>query len=400
MRYDRYAYLEEANEIGTAASGGAADAAGAVAPAGAETATTAADVKSDAMADAISQGLGYTEKPPGTEGATAGQTPEEKAAAKAAADTQAAEALAVKQRDEKAAAGDPDAIKAKQDAEAKAKAEAAKPKDLKTLELTEADKRVMKGKTAERYNEVLTIAKAERVRAETAERNAVALSGSRDAILSVLKETNTTQEDLGNLLEFNRLLKSGKPEDMETALKVVTNQRLALLKALGREGDGHDPLTEFADLLQDVEDQKITRERALELAAVRKRDAITQANSDATSRAQQSEQQRKDAHVKAVNDGLASIDTWTAGIAKADIDFKAKEAILLPRIEGIIRAYPPNLWLQTIKTVYDSIVVTKAAPPLPNSGNTPLRPSGAKPGGPAPTTMNEAIDQGLGYAKT
>jgi len=401
MKLRYWVYRDETGDTGDTGGGGGTSGAPAAGEgtqgtdAGGEGATSATAPKS--MLEALDAGLGYKTGEDG--GGTGAAKPQQSAEEKAAADDKAAEEAAIKERDEKAAKGDPGAIKAKQDAEAAAKAEAAKPKDLKALELSEADKKVMKGKTAERYNEVLGIAKAERTRAETAEGQVKALAVSRDAILGVLKETNTTQEDLGNLLEFNRLIKSGQPADMETALKIVTNQRLALLKALGREGDGHDPLTEFPDLAQEVEDQKITRERALELAAVRKRDAITKANAEAQQRGKQSAQQKHDAEVKAQQDGLASIESWSAQVAKTDIDFKAKEAILLPKITEIVKNNPPDSWLKTIKLAYSMIVVQKASSALPKTGDQPLRASGAKAGNAAPTSMQEAIDQGLGYAK-
>lgn len=398
MKLRYWVYRDEAGENGDQGGGDGTQGAPTGEGKAVEGAPNAEAPKS--MLEALDAGLGYKagEDGGGTHGAMVGK-PVQTAEEKAVADTKAAADAAIADRDKKAAAGDPDAIKAKAIAEAAAKAEAAKPKDLKTLELSEADKRVMKGKTAERYNEVLGIAKSERVRAENAERTATALAGSRNAILDVMKETNTTQEDLGNLLEFNRMLKSGQPADLERALAVVTNQRLYLLKTLGREGDGFDPLTEHPDLLQEVEDQKITRERALELVAVRKRGAIDKANSDARSKAAQGQQQAQEATRKAIDTGLSSIEAWSAGVAKTDIDFKAKEAILLPRITEIVQSYPPHLWLQTIKTVYASIVVPKAGALLPKTGEQPLRASGARAGNAAPTSMQEAIDQGLGYAK-
>lgn len=287
---------------------------------------------------------------------------------------------------------DPEAAKAKAEAEEKAKADE-KPKDLKSLELTTDEKKAVSVRTQQRFNEVLGIAKTERAGREAAEQREAVLAQSRDAILGVLRETNTSDQDLAQLLEFNRLTKTQRPEDLEAALQIVSAQRLHLLKALGREGDGHDPLKEHADLLSDVEDQKITRERALELVAARRRAMIQQASER---RGHQEQSQTRQAQ-EVQESALAKIDSWSAQMAAGDLDFKAKEAILLPKIQQIVREYPPNLWLTTIKTAYEMIAVPKSAPAT--SGPKPLRPSGAKPGGAAPATMEEAINQGLGYGK-
>lgn len=410
-------YQEEADDGTTGAGGGAtttttttpadgaaapADGSAAAAPAGGEKKVDGAP-KVDPMVAAIDAGLGYE---PGKDGkkdapaagttkAPVGETPE----AKDAREKKEAEEKAIKERDEKAAAGDPEAIKAKAAADAKAKIEAAKPKDLKTLELKPEEKAAMKAATAARYNEVLAIAKSERAAREAAEAKIGPLAQSRDAILGVLKETNTSDEDLVQLLEFNRLTKTGRPEDLNAALAIVNAQRGNLMKALGKKGDDYDPLNEpgNADLKKKVEDQSITEDVALELAASRRAAALTRAGEAKGEQARQAQEQINQAHAK----GLAAVEGWCAQVARTDIDYNAKETILLPKIDQIVATYPPHLWLPTIKQAYELIVVQKApAQPPAGGGNQPLRPSGAKPGNAAPTSMAEAIDQGLGYVKT
>jgi hypothetical protein len=65
-------------------------------------------------------------------------------------------------------------------------------------------------------------------------------------------------------------------------------------------------------------------------------------------------------------------------------------------LEGVLKEYPPNLWLPTLKRLYAGIAVEKA--PAVGGGSKPLRPTGARPGAKAPSTMLEAINTGLGYA--
>ena len=378
-------YQDETSDEGTGDAGGGAPAGEGGEGAGTESAAQPAGEPKD-MLEAINRGLDKK-----TDAAPVLLAEEQAAADAKAAEDKAAEELAAK-----VAAGDPAAIAAKAAADAKAAEDAKKPKDLKTLELTPEDKRVMKGKTAERYNEVLTIAKTERARAEAAETRAAQSDQAREAILGVLEQTHTSDDDLVQLLEFNRLTKTGKPEDLKAALGVVNAQRAHLMKALGVAGDGYDPLQEHPDLLKDVEDQKITQERALEIVANRRAEALRKAGE---SKANASAEQTRLAQEEQTS-AISAIEKWGMEKARTDIDYKAKEPTITARIEQIVRDYPPKLWLKTIENVYAAIVVSKPAAAANVGGGKPLRPSGAKPGGAAPTSMEEAISQGLGYAKT
>lgn len=391
MFLKRGPYFEEeaGGEQGAPAGGEFAPGAAGLPAPGEQIVPAETQVKPADMLAEIDKGLKYAEKTPVL-------TPEEKTAA----DAKTAEEKAVKERDAKALAGDPAAVQAKQEAERKATEEAKKPKDLKALELTDAEKKAFPASTQKRISELLTISNTERTRAETAESQVKVLAQSRDAIMGVLQETKTSDQDLAQLLEFNRLVKTGDPASLEQALAVVNHHRVNILKALGREGDGYDPLAQHADLQKELAENSITRARALEIAGARQREATANAQRDQGQRTHQAEQQRQQEHQRALDTGLQSIDQWVAKISTSDIDFKAKEDILLTKIDGIIKQYPPNLWLPTIEAVYSAIAVHKAPAPLPSVGNnSPLRSSGAKPGSPAPTNMMEAISGGLGYGK-
>jgi len=220
------------------------------------------------------------------------------------------------------------------------------------------------------------------------------LSDAREAIVSVLEETHTSDEQLGQLLEFNRLVQTG---DYESALKVVNAQRTALLKSLGREEPGVDLLSEFPDLVQDVEDEKIDRKRALELAGSRRAQAVAAAR-ERERRGQEDAKSEREREFTAQRDRAANeIDEWTKELARTDVDFKAKEAKLLEQSDSVFKNYAPRDWLKTLKIVYSNMSVSKPAA-LPGTKDGPLRPSGARPGTPAPGSMKEAIDQGLGYS--
>jgi len=272
-------------------------------------------------------------------------------------------------------------------------------KSAAELDLKPEEKKALHSKTQARFAEVITTLKAHEQTLSKQAGEAKVLREGRDAILGVMKDTNTTQDQLSGYLYFNQLLQSGNPKDLESALQMVERQRLGLYKALGREpeGGGLDLLADFPDLKKQVEEEEITRAAALEISGARRekagRDAAAQRQQQQQRTQHQSVEQNKQAGEKA----LKEIGEWTAGLAKTDLDYKAKEDKLLVKLDEVLKEYPPNKWLSTLKLLYDGIEITNAAP-AGGSQNRPLRPSGAKPGAKAPASMLDAINQGLGYA--
>lgn len=266
---------------------------------------------------------------------------------------------------------------------------ALKPEELKALG----------AKTGQRFTEMIgTLKSHEGTIAKQGETIKV-LSEARDAILGVLQDTGTTQEQLGGYLEFNRLLHSSAAKDLEAALGMVESQRAAIYKALGREPKGGDLdlLAEFADLQQKVADGQITREDALELANGR-REKAARDSAEQRQQQQQRQQTQTEAQAKqAADNAVKEIEKWTASLAKDDLDYKAKEDKLLSKLDGVLKEYPPNQWLSTLKLLYDGIEITKA-PAGAGGSSKPIRPSGVRPGAKAPNSMLDAINQGLGYA--
>jgi hypothetical protein len=276
---------------------------------------------------------------------------------------------------------------------------APKPKTAVELDLKPEERKALHPKTQARFTEMISALKAhEGTIAALTETNNT-LTEARDAILGVLEETHTTQDQLGAYLEFNRLLQSKDPKDLESALGMVEEQRAALYKVLGREPEsgGLDLLAEFPDLQRQVDDSEITRAAALEIANGRRE----RAQRDAETRRQQQQQQQKTQSVEqqkqAANKALKDIEAWTTQVSKTDLDYKAKEDKLLSRVDGVLKSYPPSQWLPIMRLLYEGIEIQRAQAPS-GKRQQPLRPSGAKPGAKAPTSMLEAINQGLGYA--
>lgn len=265
-------------------------------------------------------------------------------------------------------------------------AEAPKPKSATELDLKPEERKALGAKAQARFTEVITTLKARETEIATLNEQIKPLAEARDGIVSILEETKTTSDQLSAYLEFNRMLQSENPKELEAALSMVEAQRAALYKALGKEGDGIDLLADFPDLQSDVEEARITRERALELAQGRREKAA----GDARAKQQQRNQQTATQVQQARENALTDITGWTNGLSKSDLDYKAKEERLLEQVDEVIKNYPPDKWLSTLKLLYGGITVQKQVS-QPNKGEQPLRPSGAKPGAKAPQNMYEAM---------
>jgi len=221
-----------------------------------------------------------------------------------------------------------------------------------------------------------------------------------ETIKSALEESKTDADDLAQLLNFNYLIKSERFED---ALAIIEEYRGNLLKYLGREAPGYDPLDQHQDLKQQVDDGDMSRAAALEV--VRARAVESRARADQERQAQ-SRQQSEQA-VRTREQGLEAIKQWEMQMAASDPAFSQKASILESRIKDIITRFPPSQWAQAMALAYEGITVPASqgggAPrrtfqrDVP-SGDDTLRPTGGRrPGGPAAKSMLEALSTGLGY---
>ncbi len=277
--------------------------------------------------------------------------------------------------------------------------QAPKLKTAAELDLKPEEKKALHTKTQARFAEVISTLKAHETTIAQQAEQVKTLTEARDAIIGVMRDTQTTQDELGSYLEYNLLLKQGTVQSLNRALEVVNQHRTAILQALGKEEPGVDLLADFPDLAEDVSESRLTRERALEIAQGR-RDKVAREQASREQQERQRAQTQTAAQRKQEQDAaLVELEKWTASLAKTDLDYKAKEDKLLAKVDGVIKKYPPNLWLSTLQMMYEGIEVQKAPASPGGKQQTPLRPSGAKPGGAQPKDMLEAINQGLGYAK-
>ena len=299
--------------------------------------------------------------------------------------------------EEKAAAEAAAKKKADDDAKAQEKKDldAVKGKQAKDFVLSPEEKKALGAKAQQRFHELTTYAKQQEGIARNATAKVEQLTGQAQAataLVEVLEEHHCSPDDLKALLHYNKLFRTG---DMEGALRFINGTRNMILKRLNREEPGVDLLKDHPDLSAKVEANEMSREAALEVVKGRNATAAEEArqnrerqNNDASN--QQAERQER---------ALAMIDKWSRGKKATDIDYAKKEAIILPKLKGILAKYPPSHWQQAIDDAYESIVLTKEPKPAnEEGGGKPLRPSGGSGGNKVPGSAEEAIAQAVGVS--
>lgn len=341
------------------------------------------------MLEAIKEGLAPDEgAEPGTKKSPAKavdksqMTATERAAADAA-EKKALEAKALADLKKRAEAGDA-AAKAELEKRDGAKLKGKKADDFV---LTPEEKKVLGPKAQARFHELHKYAKTKEGEVLQLQGKYATLETARDELMQAFQAYKVTPEDIKALFGYNKVVKEGR---LEEALKMIEATRAALLRSLGREAPGVDLLKDFPDLAKKVEDQEMTREAGLEVARARRDKAAREAADAQRQQQDRGTQQIQQRRQK----GEADIAAWATKMAKEDIDYAAKEEKVLARVAGVVRRYPPELWLPTLQEIYDSIEVVKQAG---ERGHQPLRPSGAKGGPKQPADMKDAIAQGLGY---
>lgn len=199
----------------------------------------------------------------------------------------------------------------------------------------------------------------ERIRQVFSERKQ--LESDINEFKSLITDTKMSPEEFAQTLEFGRLMNSGDEKDLRVAFEMVENQRAILAQRLGVKAPGVDLLAGHDDLKQAVENMEITEDRALELAKYRKQDAQKQQQVQAQQQAAQSQEQ----YQRTIQQAAAQMEAYLGTRAmEADSPSKLKainEHFKNPaNLQAFVSTYQPDQWVNTLKLMYDNIVVPKA----------------------------------------
>lgn len=208
--------------------------------------------------------------------------------------------------------------------------------------------------------------------------------------LTVVKSAGSPDQ-FGRALQYLHDVNEGSPESLERAYTAMKGELEVLAKALGKPAPGFDPLEAHPDLKAEVEDERITKERALEIAEARSRAKVAEVHGT-----RKTESQTRQAQVATAVEELKALGVE---LQKSDPHFKAKYERLELAINEIVETRPPSEWAARVRTAYErvpapAVAATPAAPRVPNA----LRPGGS-PGGAAvtkpPANVLEAVEEGM-----
>ena len=260
--------------------------------------------------------------------------------------------------------------------EVEVKPEEAKPED------DEAPPEGISKKAQERFQRLVSKVKEK-------DEELTTLRTNLDGIRKVMQDTGASPEDFSMAFDYLKAIRSGNMDQVGQILQAQIKQyQLATGKQLGVV----DPLSDFPDLRQRVDGYQMTEEAALEIARMRAVQREQQQSIQQTQQRQQSEFAVQQTRQAAINEINQIGSEW----AKKDPDYSAKEEIILKQIPEIARNFPPQAWAHQVRILYQalsSVPITKPQASAP----APLRASGQSAGARQPTSMLEALQNGLGY---
>lgn len=263
----------------------------------------------------------------------------------------------------------------------------AKPEDQtpKTLEQQEAE--ALEGIKSERGRERIKAVFAER---RELEQQKTQLEADIGSIREMVQSTNMAPEEFAQLLEVARLMKSSDPQQAQLALQMIEQQRAQLAKQLGVEVPGVDPLDDFPQLKQAVENLELTREHALQLARYQAQD-VQQRQRQAAQQQQAQQQQQYQSEVA----NVAKTAESYFKTREHEADYPAKMAQIAARfkdpafMQEFVSTYEPRQWFAALKMLYDSV----AAPQAQQTLQQPIRNRPQHAGAPVSATGESGIDR-------
>jgi hypothetical protein len=215
------------------------------------------------------------------------------------------------------------------------------------------------------------------------------LSQDLGGIRKMMQDTGGKPEDFAKTFEYIRALNHG---DLDHAKSILEDQIRQLSIATGKPFQQVDPLSQFPDLRERVNSYQMDEQTAMEMARYRSSQQTQQRQAQEYQQRQQSEQQSQ--YVR--QNAIAEIDRMGNEWAKNDPDYAMKEGLITAQAKLISEQFPPQQWPAQVKLMYQTISSMPMPKPVTNSP-APLRASGQSAGARQPTSMLEALQNGLGY---
>lgn len=208
---------------------------------------------------------------------------------------------------------------------------------------------------------------------------------SAQALAEVFKENGVRREQFEQAMEVVGLMNRG---DLRGALAALDEQRKLISLALGESLPGADPLADFPDLKQAVDNLQMTEQYALELA----RNRMQQNHAQQASQRQQQERQTQQQEEQAIKGGQLAVDKFCKARMADDLDYPKIEPLLLKEIQdGLLAGVPPSAWPGIVEKTYRLIKQTAQSTRQAAPATSVLRPTGGESPRQAPQSTFDAM---------
>jgi hypothetical protein len=178
--------------------------------------------------------------------------------------------------------------------------------------------------------------------------------------------TGMSPDQFAQTLEYGRLVNSANEADKHTALAMLDEARAELVKSLGIEAPGVDPLADFPELQKDVENMEIDRAKAIQLAKYMRREQQEKKGQQEQMAARQSNQEFQQQIQQATT---IAEDYFKTREKEPDYPLKMRQIHAWFANEDnkreFVQNYEPKQWFGVFRMMYDNIKV--------------IQPNGARP---------------------
>lgn len=178
-----------------------------------------------------------------------------------------------------------------------------------------------------------------------------------EAIKQAMQSSNATADDMGSFLEVTRLSRSASLDDRKAALAMLDKQRNELALSVGDATATTSALDAFPDLKQKVDTMEMEESTAMEIAQGRQQQRVMQAQQQQAQQQQEQQQYQQ----QTINDAVSKVEEMERDWIANDVDFKAKEALLIPQMQRINQTLPPEQWANATQIAYDAVTASMAA---------------------------------------
>ena len=245
-------------------------------------------------------------------------------------------------------------------------------------------------------------------RTKSAETSLATVTGERDELIQVIKDTGATPEQYSGMLDYMALVNSKDRNKLIQAANFMIRELSALSRVGGFRIPGVTTYSGHKDLEAAVAEGKLTQELAEEIAAGR----AAQAHQGKIGVAEQQESEARQRYQAADKQARADMNVMEVEFAKDPL-YKEKRPIIVGLLNEVIRGNAkngvpplhPSKWAAAYKSIYETLPKTlggmkpvASAAKIP--ANQPLRtqqPAGAQKQ--EPKSVAEALDMGIELAR-